>query len=145
MHEPAPIAVVDSAPQPSPTAHVVLEPEGGAPVEVRVEIARTPRERRRGLMWRRYLARDAGMLFVFEAPEQQVFWMRNTFVSLDMIFIGADRRVVGIVEDATPLTEEDRAVEAPSQYVLEVRAGFSREHGVSIGTPVQFVDVAEER
>jgi uncharacterized membrane protein (UPF0127 family) len=135
-----PLSVADfPAPEPLPQAHVFL-----GDVDVRVELARTPGEIRRGLMWRRYLPRNAGMLFLFEEPERQVFWMRNTYVALDMIFIGADLMVVGIVENAAPLSDEDRAVETPSQYVLEVRAGFAREHGISIGAPVRF-ELPEER
>jgi uncharacterized membrane protein (UPF0127 family) len=126
------------------SARVVLDLEGREPVEVRVEVARTDSERRRGLMWRRHLARSSGMLFVFERQERQVFWMRNTFVPLDLIFIDAAHRVVGVVERATPLTEDDRAVGAASQYVLEVHAGFAEEHGLSLGTPVRFVDLPEE-
>lgn len=134
-----------SLPRTLPSARVVLEPEGGQAVEVRVEVARTDPERRRGLMWRRHLGRDAGMLFVFERLERQVFWMRNTYVPLDIVFIGDDRRIVGIVEHATPLTDDDRAVEAPSRYVLEVRAGFAAVHGLAVGTAVRFVDLPEEQ
>jgi uncharacterized membrane protein (UPF0127 family) len=123
---------------------VVLEPPGADPVHVTVEVARTPSTRRRGLMFRRHLAPIAGMLFVFERPAPRTFWMRNTFLRLDMIFIGADRHVVGVVADATPLTDDPRAVDADSQYVLEVRAGFASEHGVVPGTLARFVGVSEE-
>ncbi|HJL18896.1 MAG TPA: DUF192 domain-containing protein [Sandaracinaceae bacterium LLY-WYZ-13_1] len=124
---------------------VVLAPADAAPVTVRVEVADTEAARRRGLMWRRHLPPDAGMLFVFDRAERQSFWMRNTFLALDMIFIGENRRVVGVVAEATPLTEEERAVDAPSRYVLEVHAGFAREHGIEAGTPVRFVNVPEDR
>lgn len=124
-------------------AEVWLEPEGRDPVRVSVEVAHTEPLRRRGLMYRRHLARDAGMLFVFPRAERQSFWMRNTFLRLDMIFVD-DGRVVGIVEDAAPLTEEERAVEQESKYVLEVHAGFAREHGLALGTPVRFANVVEE-
>jgi hypothetical protein len=127
-----------------PTGEVVLEPEGGEPVTVRVEVARTDATRRRGLMFRRHMPPDAGMLFIFEHPEVQSFWMRNTFLALDILFIGADRRVVGVVADATPLTDRERAVEAESQYVLEVHAGFAREHDLRPGTAVRFEGLAEE-
>lgn len=128
---------------PLPTAEVVLEPEGGEPVTVQVEVAATDATRRRGLMFRRHMPPDGGMLFVFEAPDVQSFWMRNTFLALDILFIDADHRVVGVVPDATPLTDAERAVDAESQYVLEVHAGFAREHDVRPGTAVRFVNLVE--
>ncbi|GAB5548437.1 MAG: DUF192 domain-containing protein [Sandaracinaceae bacterium] len=128
----------------APSARVVLEPEGAPPVEVRVEVADTPAARQRGLMFRRHMPRDAGMLFIFPRAEPRSFWMRNTFLALDILFIGADRRVVGVVEHASPLTDDSRAVEADSQYVLEVHAGFARTHSLSTGTPVRFTGLPEE-
>lgn len=125
-------------------AEVVLEPAAGDPVTVRVEVAATPALQRRGLMFRRTLAPDAGMLFVFDEPEVQYFWMRNTYLRLDMIFIGADRRVVGLVENAQPLTDDERAIDAESQYVLEVHGGFAAAHGIVPGTPVRFVGLTED-
>lgn len=124
-----------------PDASVELFPAGRAPVLVRVELARTPAERSRGLMHRKHLDRDAGMLFLFDAPQQLTFWMRNTYVPLDMIFIESSLRILGIVENAEPLTETSRFVPGQSQYVLEVNAGFSREHGLGPGTAVRFLGV----
>ena len=125
-----------------PRARVVLSPPDAPEVTVEVELARTPEERRRGLMYRRYLTPGTGMLFLFERPERHTFWMRNTFVALDIIFIDADRRIVGVVENATPLSDEDRSVEAASSYVLEVPAGFARRRGLVPGTPVRLEGLA---
>ncbi len=127
-----------------PRARVLLAPPEGSTVEVEVEVARTDSERRRGLMFRRSMPPDHGMLFVFDAMEHQSFWMRNTFLRLDIIFLDDRRTVVGIVEDATPLTLESRAVDADSQYVLEVHAGFARRHGLTPGTTAQFLDLPED-
>lgn len=107
-------------------------------VQVQVEIAATPERRGLGLMYRRDLAQDAGMLFVFEKTGPLTFWMKNTPLPLDMIFIGEDRRIVGIVKDAVPFTTTPRAVDAPSRYVLEVNAGFSARHGLTPGDQVSF-------
>lgn len=126
---------------PVTTASVELLPPGRDPVIVRVEIVRTDAERQRGLMYRKHLDSDAGMLFLFEAPQQLTFWMRNTYVPLDMMFIEPSLRVLGVVENAEPLTETSRFVPGKSQYVLEVNAGFSREHGIGSGTAVRFVGV----
>lgn len=100
--------------------------------------------RRRGLMHRRTMPADAGMLFVFQEPGVQSFWMRDTYLRLDMIFIGADQTVVGLVENAAPLTDEDRAIDAESQYVLEVHGGFARRHRISTGTRVRFEGLPED-
>ena len=122
---------------------VVLRPLGRTPVRVKVEIARTEPERRRGLMDRKELERDAGMLFIYEEEARHSFWMHRTLIPLDMVFLGADRRVVGVVENAEPLTEVSRGVDAPSKYVLEVNAFFARSHGLTAGTEAEFVGVPE--
>ena len=120
------------------TPLVVLRPEGRSEVSVRVELARTGQEQGRGLMFRESLEADAGMLFLFQNEDIRRFWMRNTLIPLDMIFISTDLRVVGIVENAEPLTETLRQVAQPSQYVLEVNGGFAAAHGITAGTPVEF-------
>src|SRR5205085_1115655 len=81
---------------------------------VKVEIARTEAEQSRGLMFRTDLPRDRGMLFIFEVPDEHAFWMHNTLIPLDMIFLGEDRAVVGIVSNAAPHTDTLRSVHKPS-------------------------------
>lgn len=102
-----------------------------------VEVAITESERQRGLMYRSRLEPESGMLFVFPAPSRLVFWMKNTLIPLDMIFIGADRRVVGIVENAEPRSEVPRGVERDAQYVLEIAGGLSRRLGIGPGAEVE--------
>lgn len=125
----------------SAPARVVVETSSGARPAVAVEVARTEPERRKGLMHREQLAPDAGMLFVFDETSDHGFWMLNTLVSLDMIFIGEDGRVVGIVERAEPRTTDMRSVGAPSRYVLEVNGGWASAHGVRPGDLVRFENV----
>ena len=120
---------------------VVLRPEGRPEVRVRVELARTSQEHARGLMFRDQLEADAGMLFLYEEEGLLAFWMRNTLIPLDMIFISADHRVVGIVENAEPQTDTVRQVDRPSQFVLEVNGGFAAAHGITAGTPVEFRNI----
>lgn len=136
--EPAPPA---TTPPKAATPTVVVETTAGKRHAVKVELARTPNEQSRGLMYRKELADDAGMLFVFPAASVHAFWMRNTLLSLDMIFISDDGLVVGIVERAQPLTETLRDVGQPSRYVLEVNGGWCAAHGVKAGDRVRFEDV----
>lgn len=92
-------------------------------------------------MYRRDLAADAGMLFLFPTESEQHFWMKNTPLPLDMVFIGTDKRIVGIVPDTRPFTTNPVGVPSPSQFVLEVNAGFCAKHGVAAGDQVDFVRI----
>jgi uncharacterized membrane protein (UPF0127 family) len=124
----------------SAAAHVTIE-TADRKIVFRVEVALTPEEHARGLMYRTRLATDAGMIFVFDEPQIQRFWMKNTLIPLDMIFIGADHRVVGVVENAAPETENERMVGAPSQYVLEIGGGLAAQLGIRAGQAVDFQGV----
>ena len=110
-------------------------------VPVTVELATTPSQQAIGLMYRKELGASAGMLFVFPDTVEHPFWMKNTVLPLDMIFLGDDRKVVGIVKDAVPFTTTPRTVGAPSRYVLEVNAGFSARHHVASGDQATFENV----
>ncbi len=124
-----------------PTARVVVTTAAGAHHAVAVEIARTPEARARGLMFRERLDPDGGMLFVFDESEPHGFWMKNTLIPLDMIFIDDTGRIVGIVASAEPETLTPREVGAPSRYVLEVNGGWAAAHGVAKGDVVRFEGV----
>jgi uncharacterized membrane protein (UPF0127 family) len=116
---------------------VVLHNAQGDEVRIQVEVVSRPEEKARGLMFRDRLGADQGMLFVYPSEDQHPFWMKNTHIPLDMIFIGANRRIVGVVQNAEPMTTERRAVDLPSQFVLEVNGGFFEAHGMRTGTPVR--------
>jgi len=105
---------------------------------VRVEVVSTPPTIQRGLMFRQNLAMDAGMLFLMEEERDHTFYMRNTLIPLDMIFIARDMTIAGIVENAEPKTETLRQVGKPSLYVLEVNGGWTRSHQVVPGAKVRF-------
>jgi uncharacterized protein len=124
-------------------AQVSVSVTGGRSVPFRVEVARTSPEREQGLMYRDRLAADAGMLFVFDRPAPLAFWMKNTFIPLDMIFIGGDRRIVGIVENAEPRTLSTRRVEGLSKYVLEISGGLSAKLGIQTGAAVDLSGVPD--
>jgi len=113
----------------------------GGEVEVTLEVAATPEAQQRGLMYRTSLADDHGMLFVFPADANHAFWMKNTLIPLDMLFIAADGRVAGIHANATPLSTVSIAVAQPSRYVLEVPGGFAQRRGIVPGDRVELIGV----
>lgn len=131
------ITAEDYEAPPLPRARVLLTDAFGGVHPVAVEVAATPESRTRGLMWRKALPAGQGMLFIFPQEEVQSFWMRNTLLSLDMIFIDSQRRVVGIIERAEPRTTTSRSVGVPSLYVLEVPGGWSQAVGLKRGSTVQ--------
>jgi len=124
--------------QARPAARVLIESPSGRESAVKVELARTALEQERGLMFRRELSPESGMLFIFSESSEHVFWMKDTLIPLDMIFIGEDGRVVGIVQGAEPLTTVPRTVGLKSRYVLEVNAGYAASHGLAAGDRVRF-------
>ncbi len=112
------------------------------------EIAVTAAERDRGLMYREALARDRGMLFVFPDEGLHRFWMKNTFIELDIIFIAADRRVVSISRRAQPCRRdpcERYTPEGSAAYVLEIAGGLATASGFTAGDLVEFRETVPTR
>ncbi|XXX71669.1 DUF192 domain-containing protein [Sorangium sp. So ce134] len=105
--------------------------------DVLVEIARKERERARGLMYRKSMAENRGMIFVFQQRTNHSFWMHNTCIPLDMLFIDSDGTIVGIEENTPTLNDSTFDVGCPSTYVLELNAGWARRHGVVAGQKVR--------
>ncbi|MGE0828924.1 MAG: DUF192 domain-containing protein [Hyphomonadaceae bacterium] len=101
------------------------------------EIANTDEERARGLMYRQTMADNHGMLFDFDPPEQAVFWMRNTPLSLDIIFIGADGRILNIAEHTTPFSDAPIPAAGEARGVFEIRAGRAADLGIRPGDRVR--------
>ena len=131
-------------PLPDRGALVVKDAFGGAH-RLAVEIADTSQLRTRGLMWRSELPDGTGMLFIFPAEVVQSFWMRNTLIPLDMLFIDKRMRVVGVVQWAEPQTLTSRTVGKPSIYVLVVPAGWASRNGVRAGSTVELEGGLKER
>lgn len=129
------IALAACAQEPRTT---ITAPDSTTRAVVRVEVADTGVKRETGLMYRKHLDEDAGMIFVFTKPEHQTFWMKNTEIPLDMIFAGASGRIIGIAENAVPFSERMVSVAGDSQYVLEVNGGFCKRHGVRSGDALKF-------
>jgi uncharacterized membrane protein (UPF0127 family) len=121
-----------------PTVSITLtSPSGQRSESFSMEVAATPNARSTGLMFRRTLGSQEGMLFLFPEQQQLSFWMKNTFIPLDMIFVSKDWKVVGILENVPPLTETPRRVDAESQYVLEFAAGTAKRIGILEGSLVE--------
>ena len=129
---PAPVRAPRAAYLPS----MIFETARGD-LQVKVEVAANQEARVKGLQHRRKLEEGRGMLFIFPRQEIQSFWMKNTHIALDMIFIDRSLTVVGIVENAEPMTLTPRVVKAPSLLVLEVPAYFSRQVGIIKGVKVR--------
>lgn len=101
-----------------------------------VELATTDAERAQGLMNRKELPEGQGMLFDFHRDQDVGFWMKNTYISLDMIFIRSDGRIMRIAENTVPLSEKIVPSNSPVRGVLEVIAGTSRKLGIAVGDRV---------
>jgi uncharacterized membrane protein (UPF0127 family) len=98
-----------------------------------VEVMRTDAERAKGLMYRRFMPVDRGMLFDFKVEQPVMMWMKNTYLPLDMVFMSRDGVVVNIAENTEPLSERIIASGAPTYAVLELNAGVARGIGLKVG------------
>jgi uncharacterized membrane protein (UPF0127 family) len=103
--------------------------------ELRMELANDDRERSRGLMYRKpgSMKEDEGMLFAFPGMSQRKFWMANTYLPLDMIFLDHEWKIVGVLEDVPALSRQQRFVDAESQYVIELLSGSAKRLGLKNG------------
>lgn len=105
----------------------------GADHRFRVEVAATAQERARGLMFRNQMAADHGMLFVFDTEGERYFWMKNTPLPLDIIFIATNGEIVSIAADTSPYSEDTIPSNGPARYVLELNAGTAAKLGFGPG------------
>ena len=104
----------------------------------RVEVAATSEQQRQGLMFRTRMGADEGMIFPLEQVRMASFWMRNTVIPLDIIFIGPDRRILNISANAVPYSEESRPSAGPAMAVLELNGGRAAELGIGPGDLVEW-------
>lgn len=132
---PTPDAVTVVPPKRVPTVVFVTD-KGEVPVLV--DVAKTPTQREQGLMWVEHMADNRGMVFLMGPERMLTFWMKNTYIPLDMIFVNAKMEVAGVVVKAEPHTLDPRRVDAPSSYVVEVNGGWAERNGVKKGTKVRF-------
>lgn len=104
-----------------------------------LEIAYTKEKRTRGLMYVKKLDVRSGMLFLFKEEKEQSFWMKNTYIPLDIIFIDKTKTIVGIVHNAPPFTLLPQKINKPSIYVVELNANTARTQNIEIGDKLNFV------
>ena len=104
-----------------------------------IQIADNEFEEELGLMYRKQMDENKGMLFVFPKPIIQTFWMRNTFIPLDMIFVNPDKIIVTIQKNTKILSDSTYSSTAPAQYVIEVDAGFCDRHNIKVGDKVSWI------
>jgi uncharacterized membrane protein (UPF0127 family) len=136
------ILFATTACQAQPKVFITTKGRGESAFEV--EIADTPVKRELGFQYRRELAPNRGMIFLFPADGEHDFWMKNTPIPLDMIFISSDRKIVGIIEQAVPFSLESRSVHTPSRFVLEINGGLSRRYGFKTGDSVRFEGISAD-
>lgn len=107
-------------------------------VDIFIEVAKSEQEIAQGLMYRKSLPANGGMLFVFDVEKVQSFWMKNTFLSLDIIFLDADKEIIKIHKNAVSLSEEPITSDAKAKYVVEVLSGLTDAYEIHIGDRVSF-------
>jgi len=124
--------------EPAPSTLKMTLPDGQP---LQVEIADTPMEQTRGLMFRTDLPEDHGMLFIFDRPGKNRFWMKNTLIPLDILWMDDRKRIIHIEYQVPPCKMDPCPAYGPSaesHYVLEVKAGVAHKRGLRVGMPLQF-------
>ena len=117
----------------------LMDPSSGDTLKMLdIEIAETREEISYGMMYRKSMEPSTGMLFLMGNEAPQSFYMKNTYVSLDIIFINDDMEIVSIQKNAEPLNEKSLPSEGPASYVLEIKGGYSDQFGIGRGTKVSF-------
>lgn len=118
----------------------IVAPNGSS---VKIQLAKTEQERSRGLMYKKSISDDQGMLFIFNDMQERTFWMKNTFIPLDMIFIDDQGVVRNILDNVPPLTTAPRNSEIPVKYVLEVAGGSSKKLAIEVGSKLDLTRCGE--
>ena len=121
----------------APVESLTIETAAGVKHEFKVEVVKDDQARDRGLMFRQSLPTDAGMLFVYDPPQSIAFWMKNTFISLDIIFIDVNGVVLNIAADTTPLSLAPLQSSGAARGILEVNAGITARFGIKAGDHVR--------
>jgi uncharacterized protein len=107
-------------------------------ISLDIEIADNDNERMQGLMYRQSMQENEGMLFIFPNEEPRSFWMKNTYISLDIIYINSQKEIVSIQKYTQPKSTYSIPSERPAMFVLEVNAGFTDKNGINAGDKIEF-------
>jgi uncharacterized membrane protein (UPF0127 family) len=146
---PTTTATQAEVPEPPFVQEGILEfraPGGTQPMlRANIEIAHDVQERTQGLMWRKKMDENQAMLFIFDYCEPQSFWMRNTYIPLDIIYVNDQFEVVTVLKNIPVLNDQPRPSEKPAQYVIEVNAGVSDKYKIVPGTVVAWQDFVFNR
>lgn len=113
--------------------------EGDSLAKIDIEFAETNDKRTLGLMFREEMAENEGMLFIFPYEEPQSFWMKNTILSLDIIFVNAKREIVKIHKNTTPYSTQSYPSFDPAIFIVEVNAGFTSKHNINEGDKIFWI------
>ncbi len=105
---------------------------------IEIEVADNAEEIKQGLMFRQNMDEGKGMLFIFPNMQPRGFWMKNTLIPLDIIYVDANKKIVSIQKNTTPLSEKNLPSDSDAQYVIEVNAGFADRYGLKAGDIVDF-------
>lgn len=105
-------------------------PDNTISADFYLKIAADPAQRQKGLMFVKSMPEREGMIFIFPSEQVQSFWMRNTYIPLDMIFIGSDLKVIGILEQVPVLNEQARSIDKAAKYVIELNAGEVKKYNI---------------
>jgi uncharacterized protein len=115
-----------------------IDKNGKEIAKIDIEIVDKDAERNQGLMYRTHMGEFQGMLFLFEKPAPQAFWMHNTYISLDIIYVNEKKEVVSIQKNAATENDTSLPSKKPAQFVVEVNAGFADRYGIVEGTKIEF-------
>lgn len=117
---------------------IVDAASGEVKKQIEIEVKQDEMGRAEGMMWRKSMEESQGMLFIMERAEPQSFWMRNTYIPLDIIFISQDLKILNIRANAQPQTLSPQASQGDAKYVLEVVGGWCEKHGVKAGDQIAY-------
>jgi len=120
----------------NPDINIVINNSLNESIQFEVELADTDYKRERGLMYRRSLAENQGMFFDFPNSEIRSFWMKNTYLSLDLLFIDENYFIVDLHEQAFPLREDPILSKVPAKYVFEIKSGMCQKMNIKLGDKV---------
>ena len=116
---------------------------GQPKAKIDIQIADNDFDRELGLMFRKHMDENRGMLFIFPQEDTQNFWMRNTFIPLDMIFVNAKKDIVTIQHATQTLSDQSYSSSAPAQYVIEVNLDFTDKYHIKVGDKISWIRTAQ--